>query len=281
MRAKLRAKHKIIALGLAVALFSGQAAAGAAAGGATEWTQVANNIMLGKSLSEQTAMVAQEVLTATNTLNTYQAALQDLTGLPPGVTQAMLAPLQGDLNAFYRLGDATDAARMSNDRMFELSIRRAAEMRNMAEAGYDPKYFIAREAELAGRSAEARRQLDADMEIVRQNEVRQKHLAQVMQDSPASIKSTVGGLQSLQATVGLAAAEAAETNRLLVAARVETSMERDAAARSRALDEKAEADRLAKSKALNDARDADEQARIDRMKLPPIKIGDTYSKPKP
>lgn len=276
----MRASHKIIVLTLS-ALFSTQAAASGVVAGATEPTQLMNNILLGDSLVEQAAMVEQEILTATNTLNTYKAALQDLTGLPAGAAQAMLAPLQRELNAFYRLGDAADAARASSEQMFELSTRRASEMQAMAEHGYNPKYFIAREVELAGRSAEARRRLDADMEIVRQNEVRQKHLAQVMKDSPDSIKSTVSGLQALQATAGLAAAEAAETNRLLVAARVDAALERDAAARSRALDEKAYADRLAKSKASNDARDADEQARIDRMKLPPIKIGDTYSKPKP
>lgn len=279
----MRISHKSIALALALsaALFSSQAVAGGATGGATEFTQIMNNGLLAKSLAEQSAMVAQEIMTATNTLNSYRMQIEDLTGLPAGAAQAMLAPLQRDLNAFYRLGDAADAARMSSERMFELSTRRAAEMRTMAELGYDPKHFLAREVELAARSAEARRQLDSDMEIVRQNEVRQKHLAQVMKDSPDSIKSTVGGFQALQAAVGLGVAEASETNRLLTAARVEAALERDAAARSRALDEKAEADRLAKSKAANDARDADEQARIDRLKLPPLKIGDTYSKPKP
>jgi hypothetical protein len=272
--------HKVIALALAAALFSGQAAAGGGVtGGATEPTQIMNNVLLGKSLSEQTAMVAQEIMTATNTLNTYQAALQDLTGLPSGVAQSMLAPLQGDLAAFYKLDQATAAARQANEQMFDLSIRRAAEWRAMAELGYDPKYFIAREVELAARSAEAQRQLEADMQAVQQNETRMKHLAKVMQDAPGSIKSTVSGLQTLQATAGLAAAEAAETNRLLVAARVEAAMQRDAAAKTKAVDSKAYADRLAKSKAANDARDADEQARIDRMKLPAITIGDTYSKP--
>jgi hypothetical protein len=278
----MRAKHKIIALGLAAALFSGQAAAGAATGGATEWTQIANNIMLGESLTTQTAMVAQEVLTATNTLNTYQAALRDLTGLPPGLSQSMLAPLQGDLAAYYQINQATTAVVQAGDQMHELSVRRATEMIAMSKNGYDPKYFIAREVELAARSAEAQRQLDSDMQAVQQNEVRLKHLAKVMQDAPGSITSTVSGLQSLQSTVGLAAAEAAETNRLLVAARVDAAVQRDDAAKSKAVDAKAWADRLAKSKAANDARDADEQARIDRMKLPPIKIGDTYSKqPKP
>lgn len=275
----MRTSHKLIALALSSALFSSQAAGGAMAGGASEWTQILNNVVLVQSLAEQAAMVAQEVMTATNTLNTYKAALQDLTGLPSGVTQSMLTPLQSDLAAFYKLDQATAAAVQAGDQMHELSIRRASEMRAMGEHGYDPKYFIAREVELAARSAEAQRQLDADMQAVQQNESRMKHLAKVMQDAPGSIKSTVSGLQALQATAGLAAAEAAETNRLLVAARVDAAIQRDGAAKSKAMDAKAYADRLAKSKAANDARDADEQARIDRIKLPPFRIGDTYSKP--
>lgn len=276
----MRTSHKLIALTLP-ALFAGQSMAGAMTGGATEWTQIANNIMLGKSLSEQTAMVAQEVMTATNTLNSYRMQIEDLAGLPAGAAQAMLAPLQRDLNAFYRLDQAAAAAIRAGDQMHEISLRRVTEMQAMAEHGFDPKYFLAREVELAARSAEARRRLDADMEIVRQNEVRQKHLAQIMKDSPAAIKSTVSGFGALHAAVGLGVAEAAETNRLLVAARVEAALERDAAAKTKALDAQAYADRLAKSKAANDARDADEQARIDRMRLPPFRIGDTYSKPKP
>lgn len=190
----------------------------------------------------------------------------------------MLAPLQGDLDAFYRLGQATASARQGSEQMLELSIRRAEDMRAMAEIGYAPQFFLSREFELAQRSDEAKRQLDADMRAVEQNEVRLKHLASVMRDAPDSIKSTVSGFQALQATAGLAAGEAAETNRLLVAARVDAAIKRDEAAKAKAWDAKAWADRLARSKAANDARDADEQARIDRMKLPPFRIGDTYSK---
>lgn len=275
----MRISHKFIALALSAALFSSQAVAGGVTGGATEFTQIMNNALLAKSLSEQATTATQAIATATNTLNTYKKYVEDLTGLPHGVAQAMLAPLQSDLNAFYRLDQAADAARRASDQMFELSSRRAAEMRAMADQGYDPKRFLAREVELAARSAEAQRQLDADMEIVRQNEARLKHLSKVMQDAPSSVKSTVSGFQALQAMVGLGVAEATETNRLLTAARVEQAMQRDTAAKTQALDAKAYADRLAKSKAANDARDAEDQARIDRMKLPPIKIGDTYSKP--
>jgi hypothetical protein len=66
---------------------------------------------------------------------------------------------------------------------------------------------------------------------------------------------------------------------LLVAARVDAAIQRKDATERKAVDAQGYADRLARSKKANDARDADEQARIDRMKLPPFKIGDTYSKP--
>lgn len=82
----MRTNHKfIVMLALGLAVSSAPAGATGAVAGATEFTQIANNILLGESLVEQAAMVTQEIMTATNTLNTYKAALEDLTGLPDGV----------------------------------------------------------------------------------------------------------------------------------------------------------------------------------------------------
>ena len=273
-------KYTMLALGLIVSSPPPAGATGMVAG-ATEFTQIANNILLGDSLVNQMASVAQETLTAANTLNTYKTQLLDLTGLPDGVAQSMLALLQGDLDSYYKLNQATNSAREGTEAMLEAALRRAGDMGAMAEMGYDPRFFLSREFELAEMDAQARWQLDRDMEAVRQNELRLAHLAQVMRDSPASIVSTVSGFQALNATVGLAAAEGAETNRLLVAARVDAAIQRKDATERRAVDAQGYADRLARSKRANAARDANEQARIDSMKLPPLKIGDTYSKPKP
>lgn len=275
----MRIKFILLALGLAVS--SPPAGATGAVAGATEFTQIANNILLGDSLIEQMAMVAQETMTATNTLNTYKAAIEDLTGLPDGVAQSMLALLQGDLDSYYKLNQATNSARQGTEAVLEAAKRRAADMEAMTVFGYDKAFYLAREYELAQADAEARRQLDNDFEAVRQNEARLAHLAQVMRDSPDSIKSTVSGFQALNATVGLAAAEAAETNRLLVASRVDDAIKRKDETARRAADGQAYADRLARSKASNDKQQADELARINSMKLPPLKIGDTYSKPSP
>lgn len=275
----MRIKFIMLALGLAVS--SPPAGATGMVAGATEFTQIANNILLGDSLVNQIAMVAQETLTATNTLNTYKKAIEDLTGLPEGVVGSMLGLLQGDLDAYYKLSSATSSARQGTEAVLEAAKRRAADMEAMTVFGYDKAFYLAREYELAQADAEARRQLDSDFEAVRQNEARLAHLAQVMRDSPDSIKSTVSGFQTLNATVGLAAAEAAETNRLLVASRVDDAIKRKDETARRAADGQAYADRLARSKAANDKQQADELARINSMKLPPLKIGDTYSKPSP
>lgn len=278
----MRTNHKfILMLALGLVVSSPPAGATGAVAGATEFTQIANNILLGDSLIEQMAMVAQETMTATNTLNTYKAAIEDLTGLPDGVAQSMLALLQGDLDSYYKLNQATNSARQGTEAVLEAAKRRAADMEAMTVFGYDKAFYLAREYELAQADAEARRQLDSDFEAVRQNETRLQHLAQVMRDAPDSIKSTVSGFQALNATVGLAAAEAAETNRLLVASRVDDAIKRKDETARRATDAKAYADRLARSKAANDKQQADELARINSMKLPPLKIGDTYSKPSP
>lgn len=271
--------NKFIMLALGLVVSSPPAGATGAVAGATEFTQIANNIMLGESLVEQMAMVAQETLTATNTLNSYKKAIEDLTGLPEGVVGSMLALLQGDLDAYYKLGSATSSARQGTEAVLEAAKRRAADMEAMATFGYDKAFYLAREYELAQADAEARKQLDADFEAVAQNEARLRELARVMRDSPDSIKSTVSGFQALNATVGLAAAETAETNRLLVASRVDAAIARKDETARRAADGKAYADRLARDKLINDQQAASELARIRAMKLPPLKIGDTYSKP--
>jgi hypothetical protein len=269
----------LAALALSASMFSGQATAGAWTGGAWESTQWVNMLILTDSLVEQTTMAAKSIETAINTYKTYEKAVEDLVGLPSSVTQNMLRPLQNDLAAFYKLGAAVEELRASSEEMYEMTTRRTNDMRVMAEQGFDPRYFLSREMELAARNDEARRRYDEDVQIARENEERLRHFMDVAKAAPSTITSTVSGLHALNNTASLAVAEASETNRLLTMARVEASQERMNEARLKQEREAAELARRTRTKALNDSQYQDEIARARRGTTPPVLIGDTYTKP--
>lgn len=211
----MRFKKIVAALLAAVSVSASTAhAGGGVTGGSTEFTQIANNVMLGKSLVEQAAMVAQEVMTATNTLNTYQAALRDLTALPGSVMQKMLSPFQNELAAYHKVSSAVEGVRSSSMASNKLYETRYADMMTMRDKGFDPKYYLSREAELASRNADAKKRVDDEMAVLQQNEERLRYLQETAKQVP-QIESTVGGLQTLAALSAQGAAETAELNKAI------------------------------------------------------------------
>lgn len=159
-------------------------------------------------------MVAQEIMTATNTLNTYNAALQDLMGLPGSVMQQMLSPFQNQLAAYHKVSSAVDGVYSSSMAANQLFESRYADMRLMQEKGFDPKYYLSREAELAARNADAKKRMEDEMAVLRQSEERMRTLQEAANQVP-QINSTVGGLQALAALSAQGAAETAELNKAI------------------------------------------------------------------
>lgn len=211
----MRFKKTVAAILAAVSVFASTAhAGGGVTGGSTEFTQMANNILLGQSLAEQAAMVAQEVMTATNTLNTYRAALQDLMALPDSVMQKMLSPFGNELAAYHKVSSAVDGIRSSSMASNKLFEARYADMMTMRTKGFDPKYYLSREAELASRNVDAKKRMEDEMAVLQQHEDRLRHLQQTANQVP-QINSTVGGLQTLAALSAQGAAETAELNKAI------------------------------------------------------------------
>jgi conjugal transfer/entry exclusion protein len=210
----MRFKKIVAAILVAGSVPASTAHAGAMAGGASEWTQIMNNIVLMQSLAEQAAMVAQEAMTATNTLNTYKTALQDLTALPGSVMQNMLSPFQNELATYHKVSSAVEGVRSSSMASNKLFETRYADMMTMRDKGYDPKYYLSREAELASRNADAKKRVDDEMAVLQQNEERLRHLQETAKQVP-QINSTVGGLQTLAALSAQGAAETAELNKAI------------------------------------------------------------------
>lgn len=211
---RFKSERSFVGMLVAGALMVPAAHAGGATGGATEPTQILNKVLLTKQLSEQSAMVAQEVLTATNTLNTYNTMLKDMMALPAAIKDKMLSPFESELAAYYKAYKAVDELNKSSEAAYDLYLTRAKDMQEMAEKGFDPKHYLAREAELAARNADAKKRLDEDMAKLKLYEDRMTDLQKAAADIPG-IESSIGGFQALAALTSRSVAEQIETNKLL------------------------------------------------------------------
>jgi len=230
---RFKSERSFVGMLVAGALMVPAAHAGGATGGATEPTQILNKVLLTKQLSEQSAMVAQEVLTATNTLNTYNTMLKDMMALPAAIKDKMLSPFKSDLAAYYKAYKAVDELNKSSEAAYDLYLTRAKDMQEMAEKGFDPKYYLAREAELAARNADAKKRLDEDMAKLKLYEDRMTDLQKATEDIP-NIESSIGGFQALSALTSRGVAEQLETNKLLQQQIAETNMSTNRAAQLKA-----------------------------------------------
>lgn len=217
------------------------AGGGAMTGGATEWTQMANNSLLAKSLSQQTLMVAQDIQIATNTLNSYMAKLQDLMQLPEKVMQQMLEPFAGELKAFYKVGEAVSGLYTASNNAYSVFDKRYQDMKTMSQNGFDPALYLSYEMELAARSDNAKKAYQKDVAALEAYEEQMKHIAKVAQESKG-IDSTVGGLQQVVATSALGAAQMNEVNKTLREAQAKQSMVEETTAKYDAYLEKRRAE---------------------------------------
>lgn len=206
-------KRTFAAILVAGALSSPAAfAGGGATGGATEVTQMLNNGLLAKQLGEQTAMVAQEVMTATNTLNQYKTMLEDMKALPEGVMGEMLSLFTSDMNLFRQSSGILYDVQNSAGELQRLYETRYQDMYAMQQQGYDPRFYQSRELELARADEFAKKRLYEDLESLQKSEQRLGQIAGMAQKAP-QITSTIGGFHALATIAAAQATEAAELNK--------------------------------------------------------------------
>lgn len=189
-------------------------AGGGATGGSTEFTQVANNALLAKSVANEATMIAKQVEQVTTMMNQYTTMLKNLQQLPSMVINEMLGPFANDLRTYVEAGNAVKGvydASVNAQRVFET---RAAEMANLSASGFDPRYYLAHEVELATRNAGAKATLDADMAVLKNYETRLAEYQRAAGNIGA-IDSTIKGLQTMAALSSAQLSEMAEMNKQL------------------------------------------------------------------
>ncbi len=267
----MRSKKLLISLLMSGALIAPPANA---AWWASEWTQIANNILLGSSLVEQGLMVANEIETAINTYNTYKAAMQDLAALPQSVMDEMLSPFNQNLADFTKIGSAVDEMNLATVAAHVVYRARAEDMRQMSEAGFEPAYYAEREKALAENNVEAKRRLDADRAAIAQAERRQQHVAELAKN--VKVDSTVSGLEKLASIAALAIAEQGETNKILLQGRTDADIKKADDEAKAAYAVQRQKEMLAADKAAVAARNAAAQARRDALKMPDNTFSGAY-----
>lgn len=207
-------KKTIAAILVASAVSSSPANATGAVAGATEFTQIANNIILGESLVEQIAMVTQETLTATNTLNTYKTFLEDMMALPDDVMGSMLSLFTNDIGLYRNASSILSDAQSSTRELQGLYEMRYQDMLAMEQQGYNPQFYLSREMELARADDVAAKRLYEDMASVAESEQRLGAIAEMGKKAP-QIASDIGGFQALAALAAAGATESAELNKTM------------------------------------------------------------------
>lgn len=207
----MRYKHLIVSVALACATASPVVAqAGAAGGGATEFTQIANNGLLASILGEQAASVVQETATAATTLKTYQMLFEDLKGLDDLLRDQMLEIFNPQI--FVAATMNAWEVQSSAYALQDLFKTRQKDMLEMQMKGFDPKYYLTYEAELAKADENAALRWNKDYETLQLAEARLAGISETAKKA-SSITTTIQGFQSLAATSAATATEVAELNK--------------------------------------------------------------------
>lgn len=215
-------------------------AGGAATGGATEWTQMANHAELVMGVGQQAQQVANQIRQITQAIEEKILLIQDLKKLPIALVAAAVAPFKDDLKAYASLyKSVTDIRRASNEAVGMLD-RRSREMRHM---NLDPRAYLQQEIALAqSRGGQFSAEFERDMQRLANFNAKSQAL-EVATRNAGNASGTVEGLQALatqNAIAGAATIELAQViteQKVAVAAKSREEQARMALAGERALQE--------------------------------------------
>lgn len=193
---------KLILSALMLAL-SGPALAGGSTGGATEVTQVMNNMELMASVSKQSQLVAGQIRDYASQVNQYMTMVQNLKNLPAKVISETLAPHKDTLRDLGQLYQATTDVYSSASEAYETLQRRRAEMEALK---LSPSEYVNAEMLLAKtKGGIYKEQAERDIKAFENAQKKSEKLAS-MGEEINNVKGNVQGLQFLaqqnQAIIG-------------------------------------------------------------------------------
>ena len=200
-------------------------AGGAAGGGSTEWTQIANNVQLAASVAKQATAVSQLIASKLLQIQQLESMMRNLQKLPQNLIAEAMAPYREQVEAFTSLhaavkdvGNAANATRA----MFE---GRGLDMRKV---GLDPREYIKYEFALADRRGGAYKQrMDQDLATMDAMRAKASALRSVAERT-SGITGNVEGLQHLSKLSVMSAGELMEIKSALLTQNVDKAQDKQA-----------------------------------------------------
>ncbi|BBE09510.1 Putative P-type conjugative transfer protein TrbJ [Mycoavidus cysteinexigens] len=200
-----------IALGSAKLTLAG-GGVGATIGGATELTQMMNHFELLTSVSQQSAMVTQNITAHITRVQQYMAMLQNLAQLPAHALEQIMAPWRHQLQMFMQLADSVEALLEAAHQTRALFKRSLSEI---AQLNLTPEQWLTAHSNLAkSRDGLYQHQWRQDLAALDTLAHRARSVHTLSSQIPG-ITSTIQGLQLLNQQASILAAEMLELRALM------------------------------------------------------------------
>lgn len=196
----------------------------AGTGGATEITQIANNVQLVGMTAKQATQVTEAITTRIAAVNQYIAMLQNLKNLPAIAMQQALAPYKQQVTDLGRLFNSVDGLRRSAEQTGYLMDSRVTDARQL---GMSMKDYLRREAQLANtKGGIYKSRYMQDIQAIDDLKLRAQEL-RTLSDKNAAISGNVEGLQQLNQHASMTAGELMEIRSALLAQNIDTAQDKE------------------------------------------------------
>ncbi len=230
-------------------------------GGASEITQLANNAQLAKTVAQNAQQIAVEITTATNTVNTYMTALQNLQHLPAAAIAKLLAPYKNEIKAYGQLYQAVNGIYTTS-----ITLKNTVEQRyrEMVTLNKSPKEYLASEMAYAqSQGAGAGKRLENDMRTLQNFETKAKELDEVQKNIPGSVTGNIQGLEMLNQQVAAMRSENMEMRAVMLQQKMLAE---------RQLQESSDQKTRSADMAIKAAQEADARAKRNEQDIGPTKF---------
>lgn len=196
----------------------------AGTGGASEITQIANNMQLVGMTAKQATQVAEAISTRIATVNQYVAMLQNLKNLPAIAMQQALAPYKEQVGDLGKLFNSVDKLKKAAENTEYLMSSRVTDARML---NMSMKEYLQREAKLANtKGGIYKSRYQQDIKAIEALQTRAKELRALSERNPA-ISGNVEGLQQLNQHASITAGELMEIRSALLAQNVDSVQEKE------------------------------------------------------
>jgi P-type conjugative transfer protein TrbJ len=213
-----------VVLGAASSLALAKGGGGGGPVGATEWTQILNNVEIAAGVAKQAQTVSEMIQSKIVQIEQFATMTRNLEKLAAGEIAQALAPYDNQLKAYQDLMGSVTALKTAAERAGSTLSNRAADFERSGLK--DPAKYLAYEFGLArkrGGIHQQRMQQDiAALDAMQQRNAEFRRVA----SRTASITGNLQGLQQLSQLSAMATGELMELKTAVLAQNVDAAMER-------------------------------------------------------